>query len=130
MGKYFSGDIEGKFWFAVQSSNDADFFGVEGEQPSELYYYFDKEDLFKINKGVKECLKQLGKNKEILDNFFKENDSYNDEMIIKYFKEKENKIILDVKVRNLLEWYARLELGLKIKKCVEEQGHCSFTAEC
>ena len=25
MGRYYQGDIEGKFWFAVQSSNDADF---------------------------------------------------------------------------------------------------------
>jgi hypothetical protein len=31
MGRYYHGDIEGKFWFAVQSSNDADFFGCEGE---------------------------------------------------------------------------------------------------
>ena len=30
MGRYYSGDIEGKMWFAVQSSNDWDFFGVEG----------------------------------------------------------------------------------------------------
>jgi len=28
MGRYYNGDIEGKFWFAVQSSDDADFFGV------------------------------------------------------------------------------------------------------
>lgn len=25
MGRYYNGDIEGKFWFGVQSSNDADF---------------------------------------------------------------------------------------------------------
>ena len=30
MGRYYSGDIEGKFWFAIQSSDDADYFGVEG----------------------------------------------------------------------------------------------------
>jgi hypothetical protein len=29
MGRHYYGDIEGKFWFAVQSSYDADFFGVE-----------------------------------------------------------------------------------------------------
>ena len=27
MGRYYSGDIEGKFWFAVQDSDDAEFFG-------------------------------------------------------------------------------------------------------
>ena len=31
MGRYYHGDIDGKFWVAVQSSTDADFFGVEGE---------------------------------------------------------------------------------------------------
>ena len=26
MGRYYQGDIEGKFWFAVQSSADPEFF--------------------------------------------------------------------------------------------------------
>ena len=29
MGRYYNGDIEGKFWFAVQSSDDADFFSID-----------------------------------------------------------------------------------------------------
>ena len=41
MGRYYSGDIEGKFWFAIQSSDDADYFGVEGVS-NYLGYYFDK----------------------------------------------------------------------------------------
>ncbi len=32
MGRYYNGDIEGKFMFAVQSSDDADFFGVQGQE--------------------------------------------------------------------------------------------------
>ena len=31
MGRYYSGDIKGKFWFAIQSSRDASHFGVDGE---------------------------------------------------------------------------------------------------
>ena len=31
--------------------------------------------------------------------------------------------------REILEWYARLKLGLKIKNCVEKQGDCGFQAE-
>ena len=31
MGRFYNGDIEGKFWFGVQESNDADHFGVEGQ---------------------------------------------------------------------------------------------------
>jgi len=33
------------------------------------------------------------------------------------------------KIKELLTWYARLDLGLKIQKCVKEQGNCSFNAE-
>ena len=44
MGRYYSGDIEGKFWFGVQSSNAADRFGAEGFRPEELCYYFDKDE--------------------------------------------------------------------------------------
>ena len=28
MGRYYSGDIEGKFWFGIQPSNDAEQFGA------------------------------------------------------------------------------------------------------
>ena len=28
MGRYYNGDINGKFWFAVQNSNCADRFGL------------------------------------------------------------------------------------------------------
>ena len=42
MGRYYSGDIEGKFWFAVQDSDDADFFGCEGRPPSVLEYDFEE----------------------------------------------------------------------------------------
>jgi len=127
MGRYYNGDIEGKFWVAVQSSGDADFFGVEGHS-NYLDYYFDEDNLESINKGIQECLDKLGVAKKILDEFFEGKSSYNDEMIIEHFKDK-HKIKLKGKVKNLLGWYARLELGEKIKKCVEEKGQCSFQAE-
>ena len=82
MGRYYSGDINGKFWFAVQSSNDADFFGVEGEAPEMLEYGFEKDNLSDVKKGLDKCLEELGKNKKILDDFFKEKESYNDAMLV------------------------------------------------
>jgi hypothetical protein len=45
MGRYYSGDIEGKFWFALQDSDAADRFGVEGDQPNYITYYFDEDNL-------------------------------------------------------------------------------------
>ena len=68
MGRYYHGDIEGKFMFGVQSSTDADFFGVEGEA-THLSYGFNNEDLPKVEEGIKEC------GREIRD-CVKENDYY------------------------------------------------------
>lgn len=123
MGRYYSGDIEGKFWFAVQDSTDASFFGGEQCEPRYIEYYFTQDDLPKIKIGIKKCLKELGKYKEPLDKFFKEKDSYNNEMIVKELK------IPEKKIPNLLEYYARLGLGEKILKCVEDNETCTFEAE-
>ena len=122
MGRYYHGDIDGKFWFAVQSSSDADFFGSEGYNQY-LNYYFDKDHMTSIDKGIKTCIDTLGSWNEKLDKFFKENDGYNDDMLNKQIK------LGPEKCKEILKWYARLHLGEKIKKCVEENGSCSFEAE-
>ena len=121
MGRYYSGDIEGKFWVAVQDSADADFFGVTGTQPDLLQYYFDEDDLDKIKEGVKSCLTVLGDWKKKLDDFFETKGGYNEKML-------EDEIGL--KDMSMVEWYARLDLGEKILKCVEENGSCQFEVEC
>ena len=125
MGRYYNGDIEGKFWFGVQSSDDGDFFGSKGQEPNTfLNYHFTKDEHLKdIKKGIKECEKELGTWKEKLDKFFKDNNGYNDKMIEDQLGLKEEKS------RELLEWYARLELGNQILECVMKQGDCSFEAE-
>ena len=123
MGRYYNGDIEGKFMFSVQSSIDADFFGSEG-YTSYLNYHFDKDDhMTSIDKGILKCKIELGSWKKKLDTFFKKNNGWNDKML-------EDQINLSPeKSKEILGWYARLELGEKIKKCVEENGSCSFEAE-
>jgi len=122
MGRYYSGDIEGKFWFAVQNSGDASFFGGQ-ENVDYLQYYFNEDDLVDVNAGLMTCKKELGDFKEKLDKFFKKNAGYDDEMLVKEFE------IRIEKVKDLLEWYARLELGEKIKKCIVKNKECSFDAE-
>ena len=126
MGRYYNGDIEGKFWFGVQSSDDAEFFGAEGYN-NYLQFYFDDSHLTHINKGIRECKRELWGYKKKLDKFFKENNGYNDEMLLKALKG--GKYIDRDKIRHLLEWYARLGLGEKILKCVKEQDSCEFEAE-
>ena len=52
MGRYYNGDIEGKFWVAVQASNAADQFGVEGTAPESLEYYFYEENIPAVESGI------------------------------------------------------------------------------
>ena len=52
MGRYYNGDIEGKFWFGLQSSAAADRFGCEGTA-THLEYYFDEEELPQIESEIK-----------------------------------------------------------------------------
>ena len=127
MGRYYNGDIEGKFWFGIQSSDDASFFGGTISEPSEIDYHFNsKKDLSTVEDGLKICIEKLGANKDLLDNFFKEHDSYNNKMLQDTYGWSEKE------AREHLEWYARLELGEKIFKCLkeDEEGYCNFTAEC
>ena len=123
MGRFYSGDIEGKFWFAVQSSDDASFFGGTELEPNYIEYSFDEDDLPSIREGIKKCTEALGEHEQELKEFFEKNYGYNDEMIVNQTS------ILANQVDNLLMWYARKELGVKILKCVEEQGLCEFDAE-
>jgi hypothetical protein len=125
MGRHYNGDIEGKFWFGVQSSDDASFFGGVIEEPSEINYHFNsRNDMKSVVLGLEKVKEKLGANKDLLDKFFKEHDSYNNKMIEDAYgwSEKET--------REHLEWYARLDLGEKIFKCLKEKDECSFTAEC
>jgi len=127
MGRHYNGDIEGKFWFAIQSSDDASFFGGEIIEPSEIDYQFNTErDMKTVEEGLKTCREKLGKNKDLLDEFFKDNNGYNNTMLADAFGWD------DKQAREYLVWYARLELGEKIYKCLKEsdEGTCSFTAEC
>ena len=130
MGRYYQGDIEGKFWFAVQSSADPEFFSpshideLSEEDCGMILWEFEKEDLPNIKKGIRECNSKLGSWGKKLDTFFASRDSYNDEMLMRALGTSEKK------VRSLLKWYARRGLGCQILRCVEELGHCHFEGEC
>ena len=76
MGRYYSGDIDGKFWFGVQSSNAADRFGVTASEPSYINYYFDEENLEDVENEIKNIKESLGEWKEKLDNFFNKVSGY------------------------------------------------------
>ena len=123
MGRYYNGDIEGKFWFGVQSSTSASRFGVEPSEPSYVYYYFDNYDL----KGVQDKLawieKYLGKDLELLQEFFKEPTPYNDEAIAQLLNTSKDL------ARKKLSEFADYQLGKQIEACIIERGSCQFEAE-
>ena len=124
MARYYSGDIDGKFWFTVQNSDAADRFGVTGEQPSELYYYFKKDEhLDAVRTEITLIKDKLGKNLEKLNKFFETKYGYTDRQLATYLGKSEKEVKL------LLKDYADLILGNKILKQLETTGSCEFTAE-
>ena len=138
MGRYYEGDIEGKFWFGIQSSDDADFFGSTGFQPDYLEYYFDEEHLSKIQQGLDECCQRLDYRKGLLDDFFKKNDSYTQEEICKLLDTPVPETTTEFaeaeaerkrKYHYYIMWYARYQLCKKILDCVKSNKFCSFRAE-
>jgi hypothetical protein len=119
MGRYYSGDINGKFWFAVQSSDCADRFGVTGKTPNVLNYYFGEDDLEGVEAEIANIEEALGDKVRIITEFFASRDSYNDKMLEEVGITSEE-----------LSEYADLELGKKIRDCIKEDGQCEFEAEC
>ena len=118
MGRYYNGDINGKFWFAVQSSAAPSRFGGSYGEPNYITFNFEEEDLENVENEIKRIEQSLGTKKETLDKFFKEHNGYNDEMLEK----------IGISQRELSE-YADLLLGIKIRDCIKERGECTFDAE-
>lgn len=118
MGRYYSGDIEGKFWFAVQSSIAADRFGVSHNEPNYVEYYFEEEDLEGVETEIANIEEKLGDKLQVIEDFFASRESYNDKMLEEAGITKEE-----------LSEYADLRLGRKIRDCIKENGSCTFDAE-
>lgn len=119
MGRYFHGDIDGKFWFAVQSSGAASRFSKNAEcEPSYIPYFFDENHLDDVQKELKRIEDKLGDNMTKFFKFFSEHDGYNDHMLVE----------AGIPV-SMLEDYADYLLGKKIEKCIIQTGQCSFEAE-
>jgi hypothetical protein len=127
MGRYYSGDIEGKFWFGVQSSDDAVHFGAEEQEPNHINYYIN--DIEQVEAGLKATRDELGIDEQRLNEYFDKHHSYNNEILIKYYKDTFDLDITASELYTKLELLARLDLGEKIYAVVKEQGDCSFTAE-
>jgi len=129
MGRYYEGDISGKFWFAVQSSNAPARFGGEEYEPSYINYYFDEEQLKEVEEELDRIHKNMQGNIEKLDEFFKVNNGYNDQMIIDFYLARYNETINEEEVKDMLVEYADYELGNQIANCIKEKGECNINCE-
>ena len=110
MGRYYNGDIDGKWWFGVQSSTTPERFGAE---PSFVEYTICNDDDFKDE--MKELKKGLGDKRKMFKKFFEKKTAYNDEMLMEFFKPKYPKYT-DTDLRKDLSEYADYEFGLKVIK--------------
>jgi hypothetical protein len=118
MGRYYSGDIEGKFMFAIQSSDAASRFGGEEGQPQYIDYYFGTEHLDEINTEIKKIETYLGDKIKIIKDLFESSSLFNSGTIID----------LGLSTKDISE-YADLRLGIQIRDYVLENKHCYFQAE-
>ena len=129
MGRYYTGDIEGKFWFAVQSSNAPSRFGAQEYEPSYINYYFDEEQLDEVQKELDSISKNMQGNIERLNDFFEQTNGYNTEMIIDFYLARYDEIINEEEVKAMLVEYADYGLGKQISECIKEKGECNINAE-
>ena len=118
MGRYYSGEIEGKFWFGIQSSIAADRFGVSHNEPNYVEYCYSEEDLEGVVDEIKVIEDSLGDKLGIIEKFFEGKISYSDNDLeaIGIFHDD-------------LSEYADLKLGIQIRDCIIENGGCTFDAE-
>ena len=118
MGRYYNGDIEGKFWFAVQSSDAASRFSKSAEcEVDYIPYFFDEEHLSEVQAELLAIENKLGENMNKITDFFSTRISYSDDAL------KEIGV-----TGEMLEDYADYELGKKIEQCIISTGQCSFEA--
>lgn len=121
MGRYYSGDIEGKFWFAVQPSDVAESFGAVEQEKYCIEYVVYREHLDQTHKRMDQLVAEMGDTKQKLDDFFSKNDGYNDDILVANG--------IDFK---FIPLYADWNFGKKILDFFDEnpdEDFCEFTAE-
>lgn len=126
MGRYYYGDIEGKFWFGVQSSGAADQFGYCGKVRkgyNTVCYNFTRYHLKKIEQGISVLESELGDKRSDLEAFFDTHDYYNDQEVARELKVSESE------AKRLIRLYADYLLGIKIKNSVLVRGQCMFEGD-
>ena len=114
MGRYYDGDIEGKFWFGLQGSDAPERFGAQEQEPNTTEYYVDRDDLPLVIKEI-EKIENDPEVKKII-NLFKEAKEEDSKSFFSFSKENIEKHAL---TRKAMEDYADLLLGKQILEYLE-----------
>ena len=112
MGRYYSGDIEGKFMFAIQSSDAPERFGAV-ENQNYIDYWIFPDSIDEIREEIKKIETESADQIKRINKMFDENMHYNDETMKEYGVTEEG-----------LSEYADLRLGRQILEYLEENPDC------
>ena len=121
MGRYYTGDIEGKFAFAIQPSTAPE--DYLGASPVSIEYSWSgKEEI----KSIIDQIKQRMRHKyDQIEKFFSEHDVYTDKELAEYMH------LTEEEVREALLDYYNYRLGKKVYDYMVENDTdcCCITAE-
>ena len=119
MGRYYNGDIDGKFWFALQGSDAGVRFGAVEIESYYIEYEVDRKSYKAIVNELEDIKSTTGIDK--IDAMFEKVNGYNDDTLKEYGVSKEE-----------LTNYADYEMGKQIKAWFDENPDddiLSFQAE-
>ena len=131
MGRFYTGDICGKFWFAVQSSNDAEYFGAE---PNMEYTFFgcgcsatdfemDEEPYCKWDyESYEDHMNQTVEDRSYHQQMEDKNRTFYESNEIRYEFSKEDLPTVNKKVKYLEKKYSKFIETYNIKEDGEQDG--------
>ena len=114
MGRYYQGDIEGKFMVAIQSSNAAERFGAKEIPPYYVEYVIHRSRYKEIVKEL-ESIKSSNPIEKLVSMFKKTKDRWSEEKLEKHGVTKED-----------LSAYADHGLGEQIKDWFDKNPNEDF----
>ena len=120
MGRYYTGDIDGKFMFAVQNSDAGERFGAVSQHSNYIDYVVYKEDSYEDICNELNAIEQTGCIKRVTKMFDNE-VGYNDDICQKY----------GVSQKDLME-FADYRMGKQIKEWFDNnpmENELNFEAE-
>jgi len=119
MGRYYDGDVEGKFMFSVQSSDAHERFGAVEKEAGYINYTVYRDSYAEICAEL-DSIKNFG-NMHKVKKMFNEKNGFNDEIKKQYGVTNDD-----------LSEYADYEIGMQLKEYFDDNPdyeECEFKAE-